>query len=41
MHVCGLRQVSAELKSGKAEDVTEYPTPDDIVVHKDALNKVN
>lgn len=31
--------VGAELKSGKADDVTEYPSPDDIVVHKDALTK--
>lgn len=31
--------VSAELKSGKADDVTEYPSPDDIVIHKDALTK--
>ena len=32
--------VTAELRSGKCEDVTQYPTPDDIIITKDSMNRV-
>jgi hypothetical protein len=31
--------VTAELKSGKCDDVTDFPTPEDIVITKDAMTK--